>query len=178
MDKNTTLVLIGAFVLLIIGVSLIEPLSLEEQLRTQKVSVFNETVNIASLREAGGNVTELSNLTVYTQADWKQTDCPITSFAYRNQSGATMTSGTQYYFSAFDGQLQLISHESINNSIITNANTTAADYIYCDDDYINSGWGRTVLNLVPGFFALALLGASLLLFYYVMKKEGILNWNK
>ena len=181
MDKNSLLVLISAFVLIIIGTSLIDPVSTEEQLRTQTIRVVNETIDITAARgvtAADGGVQETVNLTITNApTGWKQQDCVITGFVYRNQSGGTMTLATHYYFSTFDGKLQLISQADINASDITNANITAGDYSYCSDGYLKSTWARTVMNLVPGFFALALLGAGLLLFFYVAKKEGFLNWH-
>jgi len=59
-----------------------------------------------------------------------------------------------------------------NNSM---GNTTYFDYTYCADGYMNIAWGRTILNLVAGFFALALLGASVGIFYSIGRDTGIIK---
>ena len=39
--------------------------------------------------------------------------------------------------------------------------------------YITSGWGATVLKLVPGFFALGLLGVGVAITYSSLRQAGI-----
>ena len=41
--------------------------------------------------------------------------------------------------------------------------------------FLSSTWAPTVLQLVPGFFALALFGVALFVMYNVLQKEGILS---
>jgi len=36
-----------------------------------------------------------------------------------------------------------------------------------------SSWGNTVLNLVPGFFALALMGIGIAIMYGAMRESGM-----
>ncbi|MCK9370003.1 hypothetical protein M0R04_08880 [Candidatus Dojkabacteria bacterium] len=40
--------------------------------------------------------------------------------------------------------------------------------------WLTSPWGATVLNLVPGFFALAILGVGLAVTYSSLQQAGIL----
>ena len=54
-------------------------------------------------------------------------------------------------------------------------NDTYISYAYCGDNYLNSAWGRTVLNLVAGFFALALLGIGIGTFYSIAKDANIIQ---
>ena len=42
------------------------------------------------------------------------------------------------------------------------------------DLYNASSWGATVLNLVPGFFALAILGIGLAVTYASLRQAGVL----
>ena len=39
--------------------------------------------------------------------------------------------------------------------------------------YISSSWGATVLNLVPGFFALGLLGVGIAVTYSSLRQAGV-----
>ena len=40
--------------------------------------------------------------------------------------------------------------------------------------FISSSWGATVLKLVPGFFALAILGVGLAVTYASLRQAGVL----
>jgi hypothetical protein len=40
--------------------------------------------------------------------------------------------------------------------------------------YVTSGWGATVLRLVPGFFALGILGIGLAVTYSSLQQAGVL----
>ena len=67
------------------------------------------------------------------------------------------------------------------NTTDTNATGLGEDvilgYTFCPDDYLNSTWGRSVLATVPGFFALALLGVALWMFYAVFRNVGLMSSN-
>ncbi len=39
--------------------------------------------------------------------------------------------------------------------------------------YLSSSWGATVLNLVPGFFALGLLGVGVAVTYSSLRQAGV-----
>jgi len=176
MDNKNVMILVVAFMSLIVGVGLLGVVAQEGLAKTTTLYVANETIDIANARDdAGGNAT-LNQTIQFTITNaptgWKITECPISNFDLRNQSGQTMTVNIDYYFTANSGLLNLTNVEILNS---TSSNTTAVNYNYCGDDYIVSAWQRTVLNLVPGFFALALLGISLGLFYVVLKNEGLLG---
>jgi hypothetical protein len=58
----------------------------------------------------------------------------------------------------------------LKNTLALNSsasNTTTAMYAYCPNEYIGS-WAKTVMNLIPGFFALALLGAGIYVAYQLI----------
>ncbi len=66
------------------------------------------------------------------------------------------------------------------NTAATSANSsgtecTATTIPGCEDAhlYISSGWGATVLKLVPGFFALAILGIGVAVTYTALRQAGI-----
>ena len=58
---------------------------------------------------------------------------------------------------------------------MTGSNLTNVGYTYCGDDYMNIAWGRSILNLVAGFFALGILGVGIGLFYSIAKDAGIIG---
>lgn len=111
------------------------------------------------------------NFTV-TQAPtgWKSTDCPLSTTGSLTNGSTTLTRNTDFKGTT-DGKYSLMG-SLINN--LTQTNTYSATYSYCADDYLNSSWGRSVFSMVPGFFALALIGVGLYLAYYLLRKEDIL----
>jgi len=97
---------------------------------------------------------------------WKAQSCPIPTIVLTNGT-TTLISVTDYTYSA--GIINLIS--SLNNNW-SSGNSYLTSYSYCADGYV-SGWGGTVLTLVPGFFALAILIFSVGMFYSLAKDAGI-----
>ena len=73
-----------------------------------------------------------------------------------------------------------LSTEVTNNSASTNASGTTCT-AYTDPGcsgsgnalYISSGWGATVLRLVPGFFALGILGIGIAVTYSTLRQAGV-----
>jgi hypothetical protein len=92
----------------------------------------------------------------------------------KNQTGGILTDGVDYNWvddgSRARGSLSLVNTLNLNTSL---SNTTTITYDYCTEDYLAEGWGRTVLNMVPGFFALAILIGVAFVIFWILKKEGI-----
>lgn len=153
-----------AFVALLVGVLLLSNVSTETQGATTKSSVVNESIALVAL------ATQVNETHVYTLANLGDTsvDCPITNFVLSNSTDDAWTSGVDYTFTASSGTYTL-TNTSETWLEATVANQTYADYTYCDAGYMNLGWGRTMLNLAPGFFALALLFVSVALFYGIYR---------
>lgn len=179
MEQKNINYLILAFVFLIVGVALIGAIATSTVDRTEKDTSFDESTNLATSCIVGSDqsVNESNsacNITVtYYPTGWKTNDCPLTSIVVENTSAGTytaLTEGTGYNLFASTGVIQMLNDTSTDDG---DFNTTYVSYTYCADDYLNSSWARTVLNTVPGFFALALLAVSLWLFYQVFSSVGV-----
>jgi hypothetical protein len=59
---------------------------------------------------------------------------------------------------------------SLIGPISTEVNTAAADGGAL---YNSTGWGATVLNMVPGFFALGILGIGIAITYSSLRQAGV-----
>jgi len=185
MENNSVSKLILAFVVLIVGVSLIGTVAHQTNDAVDKVIVNNETFDItAALLEDGCGAGSINITYPFTVANapsgWQANGgCPITSAVVRNQTNVAVTVSTDYLFFTDNGTFYLknstgyVGDDCLDSGDETNV--TAVDYQYCQDGYMNIGWGRSILTLVSGFFALALLGASIALFYSVAKDSGIIN---
>jgi hypothetical protein len=166
--------LIAAFVLLLLGIVFIAQAASMGSAITSRTAVNNEAVSYTSAFQETS--TQINTTVSFTLANnptgWKSDDCPLTGVVFTNSSGTAWTSGTDYTLTASTGVFTL------GNTILVNATTTNqtyVDYQYCGNDYMNLSWGRTGINLVPGFFALALLLISVGLFYNIAKENGIIS---
>jgi len=173
--------LVLGFVFLILGSALIPVIASNTNERTNLNLAVGENHNVTT----GFNITlsqvnesdSGSNFTITNApTGWEVTGCPITSFSLQNDS-TVYTSGTDYNFYPTTGLVQMLNTTTTdgnNDTKVPNGNLFVR-YNYCGDGYINSSWGRTVLDLISGFFALALLGGSLYMFYSVFRETGIIG---
>lgn len=165
--------LILGFFTLILGVSLIVPMTSNSNIVTTKLTVANEANAFTPVSVNEINETEVHTMT-NNPTSWKVNDCPLTSVSIKNASGGTaLTETTDYVLDASTGTFTLVNNTN-TVAMIGADNNTYVDYSYCGDDYLNLSWGRSMLNLIGGFFALAILGVSLRLFYSVGKETGII----
>jgi len=171
MDSINKLIL--AFVTLIVGAVLIGSIAGNTQ-DTTTLNLANSEVHAMTASALGDNhVNETAIYTVtYPPTTWKINDCPLTNFVLKNVSGTTLTLTTDYTVTPSTGKYQLVNSTATVAGL--RSNNTYVTYNYCGDDYLNSSWGRTVLNLVAGFFAIAMLMVSLALFYGVAKDTGLM----
>lgn len=101
---------------------------------------------------------------------WKVADCPITSIVVSNGSD-NLVLDTDYNYSSSNGKYTFL--PSVTNNL-SGSVSYETSFAYCDDSYLNSSWGRTVIDLTPGFFALALLAISAGLFYSLAKDANLI----
>jgi len=173
--------LLLAFVTLILGAVLVGVIATNALAVTAKTSIYDESSNLATscIVGAAQQVNESDSACNITATNvpsgWKEIDCPLTSVTVENTSAGTYTAlaeGTDYNLFASTGIVQML------NTTDTDAgdfNTTYVNYVYCQDNYLNLGWGRTITNLVAGFFAIALLMISVGLFFDVAKDTGLIR---
>jgi len=170
--------LVLAFVTLIIAVVLVSTVATEALDKTVK-DVAQETDTWTLAIKATGDHQFMendsrSNTTVTNvPTSWKVLDCPLSNVIVANSSGDAFTVTTDYTFNTVTGELAMQNSTGTENNLYTNVTTTT--YSYCADNYLNLSWGRTILNMIAGFFALAILAVSLGLFYSVAKDTGIIN---
>lgn len=177
-EMDTIGKLMLAFVTLIIGIVLIGQIATTGSTVTTLSAVSSEAHNVLPTYATGFNSTNINPAIVYTLTNvptWGS-DCPITDFALKNSSGTAFTVTTDYVVNVNSGTYTLVDSATglANLGVNTTAKPAYASYNYCPSTYLNSSWGRTVLNLVPGFFALACLLISVGLFYSIARDEGII----
>ncbi len=177
MENNSVSKIVVGFFMIILGLALIVAVADGSALVTTKIGVVNETVSIASARNNSGADFDINSsveiIITNAPSDWKITDCPISGFSMKAENGTILVSATDYTLIASTGTLTFMNTTEVVQAGLTNV--TTSDYTYCPNDYINIAWGRSIINLVAGFFALAILGLGLGLFYSVAKDAGIIG---
>lgn len=169
--------LILGFLTLLIGAVLITVVASESLGVTDKTVIDEEAeaFTVTPVSSDSPNTTETHTVT-NAPTGWKVADCPLTSVTIKNATGdAALTEDTDYTLTESAGTWVFI-NSTATQGLVSNAaaNTTYVTYTYCQDGYLTLGWGRTVVNLVAGFFALAILLASIGIFFSVAKDTGLL----
>lgn len=167
MESSQKLIL--AFVTLILGAVLVVVIATNSLAVTDKVIIADEAIDIGS-SVVGGQVNEsVSNFTVTNNpTGWKIIDCPLITVTYGNATDDYVLN-TDYESFPAAGIIHVLNTTTTENG----GNDTLIDYTYCADDYLNLSWGRTLLNLVAGFFAISLLMISVALFFSIAKDYGL-----
>lgn len=155
MAKQTE-TLISVAIICLIVIALISAIATETIGKTEKSVATDEVVDI-SPAVIGENINTTYAFTVANYpSGWKVGDCPLTVFSMTNGSGTALTVTTDYVVTASTGTFTLKNTADVNASINSD-NETLITYTYCGDDYLNSSWGRSVLNITPGMIVIALL---------------------
>ncbi len=180
MENKTLGILLAGFIALIVGVSLIAVVATEEQKVTTPAYVQDEALDISSARDAEQNyltINEsvgfvLDKATTNINA-WKldSPECGLDQAPIFTNGSRVFVEGIDYTINA-TGNIGLKDTYEMNTSVI---NATTISYTYCGEDYLTEGWTRSILDIVIGFFGIALMLVSVGIFWQVAKEEGILN---
>jgi len=162
---------IAVAIAIMIGVIFVSIIADETSQRTLKLTSYGEGIALVN-----PNATLVNETAVYTVTNaptgWEIQDCPLTSVAITNKTGSALTPTTDYIFDASAGTFTLVGTDK-TKALVPVDNKTYVTYTYCGKDYV-SGWAGTVTNMVPGFFALALLLVAAMVLYFVLREKDIL----
>ena len=159
-------VFIVLFVGIIVGLALMTPIINTTNKLTSKQTTTNKSVDVTTAYIDSDDVNESINFTIYSQSDWKKSDCPLTSVAIRNGAGTTLTKNTDYKLYASEGVFSLVNTSKTIPS--ATSNLTYVDYTYCADGYNTSASSRTIVKLILIFMALSIVA-------FVLERSGIIN---
>jgi hypothetical protein len=173
-EKSSVGIIIMVGVAVLIGAILVQIIADQTIAKTQLLSI-TDTINVNTAVVGVENKTKQSIVFTVTNppTTWRQDLCPLTAVTMTNVSGATLTETTGWVMNKALGTFYMVNGSEAWTSFSGATNTTSVTYTYCPDEYINESWQRTVLNLVPGFFVLAILMGVAFVIFYIMRKEGI-----
>jgi len=182
--EKTVGIIISIGIVVLLGVILVGIVSDQAVLVTQLKVAPAESQNLFSngcwhessgVQQVNGTTDINCNSTLaYAPTDWRAEDCQISSVVVLNNTKA-LTAGVDYNFFPKTGTLQMLNTTRTSSGAagLGADNATLTSYNYCGSDYINQSWARTVLDLVPGFFVLALLVAAAFVLFWILKQEGV-----
>lgn len=187
MENKTIGILLATAIAVLVGVILINIVSESTVTKTNQIYV-TDTINISGARIDSNDINEsyffhLTKGCPMKAGGWRtdyHTACALTAGLVTNGSSAGgVFEGTTDYILYTDndectgnvtgGDLSLVNS---SHMYFSNPNITYVTYGYCSDEYLG-GFSGTMLDLVPGFFAIALLVGSAFIFFWIMKNEGI-----
>jgi hypothetical protein len=169
-DMNSGYLIVG-FVAMLIGLSLISVISTLTVEKTDVSYANAETLTIIRVGDTKAVNTTYTLTLANPVTDWRTefSECEITNFVLYNQTGGLVASAN-YTLSASTGTLTVKDVHALNTSA---SNTTTVYYNYCGDEYLTQDWSRSLLNTIPGFFALALLGIGIFVALGYIRKIGL-----
>lgn len=182
MEKdNTVKVLITFAVFFILGAVLIAVIADQTIETTQKTSVSDESYNLTALGcmqggQVNGSTDANCNITVtYAPTGWKleDTDCALSSVSVTNYTGTALTLDTDYTLDSTTGLIAMLNTTSTEATALGGGGVVKVDYAYCGEGYLAESWGRSVLNVNVGLFAIVLLlgGAAVVYLLFGNKKD-------
>ena len=168
--------LIMAFVTLIIGIALIGVVATTSNTITDQDVSQNETLDIAPFKNlvntSAINTTYTATLTnAYASTDWQYDSCSVAVTLLALDNGTAAVATTNYVVGG-NGEINLTNTDFWWTE--SASNDTLITYTYCQDDYVSLGWASTIIGIIPGFFAIALMLVSMGLFYSVAKETGLM----
>jgi hypothetical protein len=184
-------ILIAAFATLLVGIMLISTVATQTyEVTGAGTQVTQETLDTSAARDAtsgpscmNGTISfTLNNKGVYCgngQGGWVSG-----SVAIYNASGSVLRSGNYtvdytnrsiYFKNTTTTDINAMKTAATGAGFFNGSNNTLVTYQYYPSDYLCESWSRSGLNLVPGFFGIAVMLISVALFYQVAKEEGIVG---
>ena len=173
MADSTLAKILAAFLLLIVGISLVVVAADSTNDVTEKTTK-TESVSIASARNATGGLDNTVQISLDTGVNnWRNDyeECIPTTIVFKNQTGQEVTDPTDYAYVYNTGKITVNNVENLNRTAA--GNTTSAEYTYCQDGYVTVAWGRTALDTGIGLFGVALMLGAIGFMISVFKDFGL-----
>lgn len=177
-DNSATAKLIGAFVMLIVGLSLVSVVSSSINAQNDPVT-YTSAVDISPARNVSNNVNAttfrfnvsqyMNGRDVYTTWRSGYSECDINAINFSNAS-TTLDETTHYVFTADTGSTAgFFTLVAGTGWVDMGSNSTTLTWRTCADEYTTATFGRTALDVTVGLFAVALLLGAVGLFYSVYR---------
>jgi hypothetical protein len=177
MEKdNTVKTLVTTFIVLLLALAFVISIADQTNNVTSKTNAVDEAYNLSGIGcyTAAGQVNgtgdaDCAIAVSYAPTSWKIEDCPLTNVVVTNTTGTVLVLDTDYELSASTGIITMLN--TTDTVVAKMGNNVLFDYSYCADNYVNSTWGRQILGVNVGLFAIAILIVVLLAVYFLLGKN-------
>jgi len=190
-DYSKTMgIVMTAFLIILLGIVFLAQTA--DQVQTSAKQYATDTLSLADARmrdDVTGDINEsyTFHLTYGCPSaigDWRDAlspgECSTEILSVTNITGDTLLAANYTAYAdatnctgvggvAEQGDINFTNSSGL---ILNTDNTTYVTYSYCGSSY-QSGFGRTMLTLVPGFFALAILVSIAFVIFWVLRNEGV-----
>ena len=172
-DKSTQ-VFITTFVVALLALAFIGSIATQTNVATTKLTTTDEAYNLTgigcySAGQVNESKTQCAIKVTNAPTSWEQEDCPLTSVVVTNTTGTALTLDTDYTLSASTGVVTMKNTTSTN--LTKMGNNVLIDYTYCGSGYLNSSWGRSILGVNVGLYAIAILIVVVAAVYILLKRK-------
>ena len=173
MNKAISLMIMGAMALLL-AAAFASQIASTGNAVTDLRTVNNEQISVITATLGWNSTDESVKFNVAAPSRWISAECPLTSVAITNYSGAELTETTDYVMNKNIGQFYLKNSTNVWKGFY-NVNTTKVTYTYCPEGYMDLGWGRTSIDTTMGLYAIGALLIAVGMFYGAAREAGILG---
>jgi len=180
MESRTAGIIIAAAIAILVGVVLLGVIG-DQTNENTSLTALSTSMDISPARLAKGAINETYYFTPSYLASngWRMDnvgECSVDDLVLKNASGYVLDNngcgaGGDYVY-VTDVNIHLCNSVPLNGTVGAGSNSTSLSYSYCADGYV-AGWAGTVQDLVPGFFALAILLGTVFLIFLVLKGTGL-----
>lgn len=177
--NNYVIALIGLVVFILIALAFLN-VTVNGVARSTKLSVTNnETTSLSSCYTTLGEVDESNpacNITVndwYPAGDWRASNskCALSKVSVKNDTGISLTAGTDYKIYPSSGKIQLLNTATTANSSSTLSNGEVGFYYStCPEGYMTSQGDRSIFSLVNLLLIILIVGVIAGTAYKFFKK--------
>lgn len=155
-SSNPLALILMGLIIILIALALINTVANTKSQQTEKGQILNQSISVVTAYVNNTYVSSGFNYTIYSQSDWKISECPLTGVGISNGAGTLLTKDTDYTLYADKGVYSLIN--ATKTMPMTSLNKTYVNATYCGDGYLTSSGDRGLANLWTTLMVIVLIG--------------------
>jgi hypothetical protein len=156
-SNNPLMILFYALILVLVALALITSVANTKSQQTNLQTIDNKSISVVSSYANETYASSTTNYTIYSQSDWKISECPLTSVGISNGAGTLLVEDTDYTLYENEGVYSLIN--ATKTMPKTSLNKTYVNATYCADGYLTNSGDRNLANLWVTMMVIVLIGA-------------------
>jgi hypothetical protein len=144
-SNNLMLTLFMALIIILLALAFINSVATSKTQQTDLSTITNKSVSVVTGYSNETYVNSSFNYTIYSQSDWKVSECPLTNIGISMPNGTLLVKDADYKVFAPQGVYYLINTTKTMPS--KTGNLTYVNATYCQDGYLTSAGDRSIANM-------------------------------